>query len=94
MKVGIVGAGAVGTSCMMAMALRGSAHDIILVNRNQARNPADEEFGLERLIDLCATRYGSTEGLLTAVMDAIVAWSGDSEQGDDITLLTLAVGDA
>jgi sigma-B regulation protein RsbU (phosphoserine phosphatase) len=60
----------------------------------EARNPADEEFGLERLIDLCANRYGSTEGLLTAVMDAIVAWSGDSEQGDDITLLTLAVGDA
>lgn len=28
MKVGIVGAGAVGTACMFAMALRGSARDL------------------------------------------------------------------
>jgi len=29
MKVGIVGAGAVGTACTFAMALRGSARDIV-----------------------------------------------------------------
>src|SRR5690242_19561457 len=37
MKVGIVGAGAVGTACMCAMALRGSAREIVLVNRSHAR---------------------------------------------------------
>ena len=37
MKVGIVGAGAVGTACMFAMALRGSARHIVLVNRTHER---------------------------------------------------------
>jgi L-lactate dehydrogenase len=37
MKVGIVGAGAVGTACLFAMALRGSAPEIVLVNRNYER---------------------------------------------------------
>jgi malate/lactate dehydrogenase len=37
MKVGIVDAGAVGTACTFAMALRGSARDIVLGNRNPER---------------------------------------------------------
>lgn len=37
MKVAIVGAGAVGTACMCAMALRGSAREIVVVNRNRER---------------------------------------------------------
>ncbi len=37
MKVGIVGAGAVGTACMFALTLRGSAREIVLVNRNSER---------------------------------------------------------
>jgi L-lactate dehydrogenase len=37
MKVGIVGAGAVGRACMFAMALRGSAREIVLVNRDYER---------------------------------------------------------
>ena len=37
MRIGIVGAGAVGTACMFAMALRGSAREIVLVNRNYER---------------------------------------------------------
>jgi len=37
MKVGIVGAGAVGRACMFAMALRGSARRIMLVNRTPER---------------------------------------------------------
>lgn len=34
MKVGVVGAGAVGSACMFAMAVRGSAREIVLVNRD------------------------------------------------------------
>ena len=34
MKVGVVGGGDVGTAWTFAMALRGSAREIVLVNRN------------------------------------------------------------
>src|SRR4051812_39032482 len=37
MKVGIVGAGAVGRACLFAMPLRGSARELVLVNRNYER---------------------------------------------------------
>src|SRR4051794_20557227 len=37
MKVGIIGAGAVGNACLFAMATRGSAREIVLVNRNRAK---------------------------------------------------------
>jgi len=40
MKVRIVGAGAIGTSCLSCMALRGSASEIMLVNRNRKRAEA------------------------------------------------------
>jgi L-lactate dehydrogenase len=36
-KVGIVGAGAVGAACAIALALRRSADEILLVNRTTAR---------------------------------------------------------
>src|SRR6185295_4575662 len=48
MKVGIIGAGGVGTACMFAMALRGSAREIVLVNRNYERARgvvADMQYG-------------------------------------------------
>ena len=37
MKVGIVGAGAVGSACFLAMVMRGSAREIVLVNRDRKR---------------------------------------------------------
>lgn len=37
MKVGIVGAGAVGATCLLAMVTRGSAREIVVVNRNHDR---------------------------------------------------------
>jgi len=37
MKVGIVGAGAVGSACLLSLLLRGSADEIVLVNRNRKR---------------------------------------------------------
>jgi L-lactate dehydrogenase len=38
MKVGIIGAGAVGAACAMATLMRGCAREIILVNRNRDRS--------------------------------------------------------
>jgi L-lactate dehydrogenase len=40
MKVGIVGTGAVGCACANALVMRGSARDIVLVDRTQARAKA------------------------------------------------------
>jgi L-lactate dehydrogenase len=37
MKVGIIGAGAVGTACAKAMLLRGSCHEIVLIDKNRRR---------------------------------------------------------
>jgi sigma-B regulation protein RsbU (phosphoserine phosphatase) len=59
----------------------------------EARNRRDEEFGLDRLIDLCSTRRDTLDESLTAITDAIVTWGGGREQGDDITLLGLTGAD-
>lgn len=59
----------------------------------EARNRADEEFGLARLIDICVANHQDVEALLTGVMGAVRTWSGECEQGDDITLVALAAGD-
>lgn len=57
----------------------------------EARNPQDEEFGLARLVDVCAGAYRDVERLPAVVMDAMAAWSGPTEQGDDITLVVVGV---
>jgi L-lactate dehydrogenase len=37
MKVGIIGAGAVGSACFLSLVMRGSAREVVLVNRNRKR---------------------------------------------------------
>jgi L-lactate dehydrogenase len=37
MKVGIIGAGAVGTACLLSLVMRGSAREVVLVNRDRKR---------------------------------------------------------
>ncbi|PYX78819.1 MAG: lactate dehydrogenase [Acidobacteria bacterium] len=37
MKIGIVGAGAVGAACLMSVVLRGTAREVVLINRNRKR---------------------------------------------------------
>ena len=37
MKVGIIGAGAVGSACLLSMVIRGSASEIVLINRDRKR---------------------------------------------------------
>lgn len=37
MKVGIIGAGAVGSACFLSLVMRGAAREIVLVNRNRKR---------------------------------------------------------
>jgi L-lactate dehydrogenase len=37
MKVGIVGAGQVGSACLLSLVMRGSASEIVLINRDQMK---------------------------------------------------------
>jgi L-lactate dehydrogenase len=37
MKVGIIGAGAVGSACLLSLVLRGSAREVVLVNRDRKK---------------------------------------------------------
>jgi L-lactate dehydrogenase len=75
MKVGIVGAGAVGTACMFAMALRGSAREIVLVNRNRERAKgavADLQYGtvLAPAVSLRSGGYADLRGAAVVVITA------------------------
>ena len=58
----------------------------------EARSLADEEFGLARLIEVCTRKYQDVDDVLTSVMGSVRIWSGECEQGDDITLVALAEG--
>lgn len=75
MKIGIVGAGAVGTASMFAMALRGSAREIVLVNRNRARAEGavtDLQYGsvLAPAVSLCAGEYADLRDAAVVVITA------------------------
>jgi L-lactate dehydrogenase len=37
MKVGIIGAGAVGSACLLSLVMRGSAREVVLVSRVRFR---------------------------------------------------------
>jgi phosphoserine phosphatase RsbU/P len=58
----------------------------------EARNADDEEFGLQRLIDICGTSDGNVDSLFHTVMETLDSWRGDIEQGDDITMIAVAIG--
>jgi L-lactate dehydrogenase len=75
MKVGIVGAGAVGTATLLAMTLRGSAREIVLVNRNRERAEGmvtDLVYGavLAPPVTLRAGDYGDLAGSELVIMTA------------------------
>ena len=75
MKVGVVGAGAVGTACMFAMALRGSAREIVLINRSHERARGavtDLQYGavLARPVSLRAADYNELRGAAIVMITA------------------------
>jgi sigma-B regulation protein RsbU (phosphoserine phosphatase) len=72
---------------------RGSVMLIYTDGVVEARNPDDEEFGLARLIEVCSTAKGNVDALLHTVVRALDAWRGHTEQGDDITVIAVAVDD-
>ena len=67
MKVGVVGAGGVGAACVLALVLRGSAREIVLVDRTPERAKAvatDIRYGvpLGPRIDVADGGYGDLTG--------------------------------
>ena len=83
MKVGIVGAGAVGTACMFAIALRGTAREIVLVNRNYERARgavADLQYGAI-LAPAVYLRPGHYDDLRGAAIVMVTAGANEKSGG-------------
>lgn len=80
MKVGIIGVGAVGTACAKAMLLRGSCHEIVLldVNERRAKGVATDLSHGELLCPPTRIRAGGYEDLADVSIVAITA--GINEQ--------------
>jgi L-lactate dehydrogenase len=67
MKVGVIGAGGVGSACLMALVLRASAREIVVVDRNPKRSKAvatDIRYGvpLGARIDVAEGEYADLAG--------------------------------
>ncbi len=85
MKVGIIGAGAVGSACLLSLVMRGSAREIVLVNRNRKRAESvvtDIQYGaiLSPTVEL---RVGDYSDLAGASLVMITA--GENEKAGGAT---------
>jgi sigma-B regulation protein RsbU (phosphoserine phosphatase) len=57
-----------------------------------ARNPADERYGSDRLAETVRTCPGAgAEAMCAAIMDSVLTFQGNAAQFDDITLLVTAI---
>jgi L-lactate dehydrogenase len=83
MKVGIIGAGAVGSACALALVMRGAAREIVLVDRTRARAKAvatDLRYGapLSPLVDI---RDGDLDDLTGAALVMVTAGVNEKAGG-------------
>src|SRR5229473_926793 len=67
MKVGVIGAGAVGSACLLSMVVRGSAREIVVLNRTRNRAKAvatDMQYGaaLSSVVDIHDGDYSDLAG--------------------------------
>jgi len=80
MKVGVVGAGGVGSACLVSLVTRGSAHEVVLVNRDRKRARAvvtDLQYGAV-LCPFTVLRDGEYEDL--AGCAAVLITAGVNER--------------
>ncbi len=75
MKVGIIGAGAVGSACLLSLVLRGAAREIVLVNRNRKRAEGvvtDAQYGavLSPAVSLRSGDYSDLSGARLVMITA------------------------
>lgn len=85
MKVGIIGAGAVGSACLLSVIMRGSAREVVLVNRNRERAKSvvtDVQYGAV-LSPPIAVRDGDYSDL--AGSSVVMITAGVNEKGGGAT---------
>src|ERR1700730_18628095 len=83
MKVGVIGAGAVGSACLLSLVMRGSAREIVLVNRDRRRAKAvvtDLQHGAA-LSPAVRIRDGDYSDLARAALDMITAGMNEKAGG-------------
>ena len=83
MKVGIVGAGAVGSACLLSLAIRGAAREIVVVNRNKKRAEGvvtDARYG-SVLLPAVDLRAGDFHDLAGAALVMITAGINEKTGG-------------
>jgi L-lactate dehydrogenase len=89
MKIGIVGTGSVGCACAMAAAVRGSAHEIVLVNRTRKTAEAvatDIRYGvpLGRKVEITDGDYGAFDGAeVVLITSGVNEKTGGATDRDD-----------
>src|SRR5229473_1989286 len=101
MKVGIIGAGAVGTACFLSLIMRGSAREIVLVNRDRKRAQGvvtDVRYGTV-LSSPIAVRDGDYSDLAGSSVVMITAGvnekaGGATDRSDPVGRLRLLVANA
>ena len=75
LKIGVIGAGAVGCACLLSTIMRGCAREIVLVNRNRKRAKgvvSDMQYGtaLSPTTELCDGDYADLEGAALVMITA------------------------
>jgi L-lactate dehydrogenase len=101
MKVGIVGAGAVGSACLMSVVLRGSAREVVLVNRDRKRAlgvVTDVQYGavLSPNVTVRAGDYADLDGASVVMITAGVneKAGGATDRSDPVGRLRLLEANA
>src|SRR6202790_5862914 len=77
MKIGVIGAGAVGAACLLATVMRGCAREIVVVNRDRKRAKGvvtDLRYGaaLSPVVDINDGDYADLSGVALVMMHARV----------------------
>jgi len=83
MKIGVIGAGAVGSACLLSSIMRGIAGEIVVVNRNRKRAKAvatDLQYGAA-LSSVVQIRDGDYSDLTGAALVMITAGINEKEGG-------------
>jgi L-lactate dehydrogenase len=102
MKIGVIGAGAVGTACLLSVVMRGVAREIVVVNRDRKRATGvatDLQYGasLSPVVDIRDGDYSDLAGAALVMITAGVneRGGGATERNDPtgrLRLLEMNVG--
>ena len=89
MKVGVIGAGAVGSACLLSMVVRGSAREIVVLDRTRKRAKAvatDMQYGtsLSSVVDIHDGDYSDLAGAaLVMITSGVNERSGGATDRND-----------